>query len=117
MDETSASQSSSPDYITGEKQGIQAGCREEGGRQTGKVNPGAGRGEEIIRIPEAEAKRELDAVVSLGGLGEEHGHPKDCVWLCWDVWVYLLSDRDCAASSSSLFNILIVNNAITWRII
>lgn len=116
MDEMGASQSSSPNYITGEKQGIQAGSREEGGRQTGRVNPGAGRGEEISRISEAEAKRELDAVANLGGSGKEHGRPKDCVWLCWDVWVYLLSDRDCTASSSSLSNILIVINAITWRI-
>ena len=113
MDEAGASWSSSPNYVTGEKQGIQAGHREEGGRQTGRVIAGAGRGEEVGRIPEAEAKGELDAVANSGLSGEEPGRPKDCVWLCWDVWVYLLSDRDYAASSSSLSNILIVINAIT----
>lgn len=68
------------------------------------------------RIPEAVAKGELDAVVSPGGLGKEHECPEDCVWLCWDMWVYLLSARDCTASLSSLSNILIVINAITWHI-
>lgn len=116
MDETGASQSSSPNYVTGEKQGIQGGLREEGGRQTGRVNPGAGKGEEVGRIPGAEARGQLDAVTNTGVSGKEHGRPEDCVWLCWDMWVYLLSDRDCAASSSSLSNILIVINAITWPI-
>ena len=92
MDETGASQSSSPNYVTGEKQGIQAGHREEGGRQTGRVNPEAGRGEANGRAPEAEAKRELNAVINPRGSGEEHGCPEDCVWLCWDVWVYLLTE-------------------------
>lgn len=100
----------------GEKQGIQAGWRQEGSRQTGRVSPEAGRGEENGRILEAEAKREFDTVIKPGGSGEEHGHPKNCVWLCWNVWVYLLSDRDCTASSSSLSNTLMVINAITWCI-
>lgn len=46
----------------------------------------------------------------------ELGGPEDCVWLRWDVWVYLLSGRDCAAAVASLSSILIVINAITWRI-
>lgn len=57
MYEMGASQSSSPDYITGEEQAIQAGRREDGMRQTERVNPDAGRGGEGGRIPEAEAKR------------------------------------------------------------
>lgn len=85
MDETGASQSISPNYVTGEKQGMQAGHREEGGRQTGRVNSGVDRGEEVSRTSETGTKRQLDAVTNLGGSGEEHVHPKDCVWLCWDV--------------------------------
>lgn len=100
----------------GRKTRIQAGRREEGGRQTGRVSPEADRGEENGRILEAEAKRQFDAVIKPGGSGEVHGHPKNCVWLCWNVWVYLLSDRDCTASSSSLSNTLAVINAITWHI-
>lgn len=38
------------------------------------------------------------------------------MWLRWDMWVYLLSARDCTASSSSLSKILTVINAITWCI-
>lgn len=100
----------------GEKQGIQAGQRGERGRQNGRVSPEAGRGEESGGILEAETKRQFDAVIKAGGSGEEHGHPKNCVWLCWNVWVFLLSDRDCTASSSSLSNILTVISAITRRI-
>lgn len=100
----------------GGKQGIQAGQRAEGGRQTGRVSPEAGRGEQNDRIIEAEAKRQFDAVTKPGGSGEEHGHPKNSVRLCWNVWVHLLSDRDYTASSSSLSNTLIVINAITQRI-
>lgn len=77
------------------------------------MSPEAGKGEENSKMPESEAKRELDAVINPGGSGEEHGCSKDCVWLCWDLWVYLLSDGDCTASSSSLSNILIVINPIT----
>ena len=86
------------------------------GEQTGRVDPEAGGGEGNGRTPEAEAKRKLNAIVNPGGSGEEHGRPEDCVWLCWDVWVYLLSDRDCTAASSSLSNILIVINAVTWHV-
>lgn len=39
------------------KQGIQAGWREGGGRQTGRVSPEAGRGEENGRIPRSRGKK------------------------------------------------------------
>lgn len=100
----------------GEKQGIQAGQRGGRGRQNGSVSPEAGRGEDSGGIPEVDTKRQFDAVIKPGGSVEEHGHPKNCVWLCWNVWVFLLSGRDCTASSSSLSNILIVISTITRRI-
>lgn len=46
----------------------------------------------------------------------ELGGPEDCVWLRWDVWVYSLSGTARAAAVASLSNILIVINAVTWRI-
>lgn len=87
-----------------------------GGRQI-RMKPGAGRGEEISRMPGEKPKYCLSKpACSQEGSDIEYGGPENCVWLRWDMWVYLLSARDCTASSSSLSKILTVINAITWCI-
>lgn len=89
-----------------------------GGRQI-RMKPGAGRGEEISWMPEERPKYCLmlsKPACSPEGSDVEYGGPENCVWLRWDMWVYLLSARDCTASSSSLSEILTVINAITWCI-
>lgn len=56
VDETGASRCSSPNYITGKKNKTRNAGRAQG-RQIGRMSPGEGRGEELSRMPGAEARR------------------------------------------------------------
>lgn len=65
VDEMDAAQSSSPDYITGEKQGMQAGQREEGGKLEGWTQKHAGgRERQDLR---SRGKAQCSVLLSPGG--------------------------------------------------
>lgn len=120
VDETGASRCSSPNYITGKKKQNKE-CRQGAGEANWKDEPRRRQGRGAQQDARSRGQKIaqcccLRPAHSPGGSDMELGGPEDCVWLHWDVWVYSLSGRARAAAVASLSNILIVINAVTWRI-